>query len=70
MFIVFTFVNYVLSPVIPSPCMCCRRIANAITLIPKPYLEGQGDVGSRLITGIFGLIIWLIGVINLLPKSS
>ena len=35
---------------------------------PKPYLEGQGDLVSRLITGTTGVIIWLIGDINLLTK--
>ena len=37
--------------------------------IPKPYLEGQGDLVSRLIRGITGVTIWVIGVINLLTKS-
>ena len=27
------------------------------------YLEGHGDLVSRLIMGIIGLMIWLIGVI-------
>ena len=25
------------------------------------YLEGQGDLGSRLIMGIIGVTIWVIG---------
>ena len=29
----------------------------------------MGDLVSGLILGITGVIIWLIGVINLLPKS-
>ena len=33
------------------------------------YLEGQGDLVSRLIMGIIGVTIWVIGVINLLTKS-
>ena len=33
------------------------------------YLQGQGDVVSRLIKGIFRVTIWVIGVINLLTKS-
>ena len=33
------------------------------------YLEGQGDLVSRLIIGIFRVTIWVIGVINLLTKS-
>ena len=32
-------------------------------------LGGQGDLVSRLIMGISGLTIWLIGVINLLSRS-
>ena len=35
----------------------------------KGYLEGQGDLVSRLIMGIFRVTIWDIGVINLLTKS-
>ena len=31
---------------------------------------GQGDLVSRLIMGINGLTIWVIGVMNLLSKSS
>ena len=31
------------------------------------YLEGQGV--SRLMSGITGIIMWVIGVINLLTKS-
>ena len=34
------------------------------------YLEGQGNLVSRLIRGITGIIMWVIGVINLLTKSS
>ena len=33
------------------------------------YLEGHGDLVSRLIMGMIGLMIWLIGVINPLTKS-
>ena len=33
------------------------------------YLEGQGDLVTRLRMGIIGVIIWVIGVINLLTKS-
>ena len=33
------------------------------------YLGGQGDLVSRLIMGINGVTIWVIGVINLLTKS-
>ena len=35
----------------------------------SPNLEGQGDFVSRLIRGIIGVTIWVIGVINLLTKS-
>ena len=34
-----------------------------------PYLEGQGDLLSRLIMGITRVTIWVIGVIKLLTKS-
>ena len=33
------------------------------------YLEGHGDLVSRLILGIIKVTIWVIGVINLLTKS-
>ena len=33
------------------------------------HLEGQGDLVSRLIMGIIGVTIWVIGVIILLTKS-
>ena len=36
---------------------------------PPTCLEGHGDLVSRLVMGIIGVIIWLIGVINLLTKS-
>ena len=32
-------------------------------------LGGSGDLGSRLIIGITGVTIWVMGVINLLTKS-
>ena len=35
----------------------------------SPYLEGRGDLVSRLIMGIIRVTIWVIGVINLLTKS-
>ena len=40
-----------------------------LNLDPRPYLEGHGDLVSRLLIGISGAIIWLIGVINLLSES-
>ena len=33
------------------------------------YLGGQGDLVSRLLMGINGITIWVIGVIKLLTKS-
>ena len=33
------------------------------------YLEGQGDLATRLVVGIIGVTIWVIGVINLLTQS-
>ena len=33
------------------------------------YLEGQGDLVSRLIMGIMRVTIWVTGVINILTKS-
>ena len=36
----------------------------------RQYLEGQGDLVSGLIMGIIWVPIWVIGVINLLTKSS
>ena len=30
------------------------------------YLEGHGDLVSRLVMGITGVIIWLMGVMKLL----
>ena len=44
----------------------------ASLLEPKlfyPYLEGQGDLVTRLIMGIIGVTMWVIGVINLLTES-
>ena len=35
-----------------------------------PYLEGQGDLVSRLIREISRITIWVVGVINLLTKSA
>ena len=32
------------------------------------YLEGQGDLVTRLMMGIIGVTIWVIGVYNLLTK--
>ena len=35
----------------------------------RGYLEGHGGLVGRLVTGIVGFILWLIGTINLLTKS-
>ena len=35
----------------------------------RAYLEGQGDLVTRLIMGIIGVTVWVLGVINLLTKS-
>ena len=32
------------------------------------YLEGQGDLLGRLIMGVIGVTIWVVGVINLLTS--
>ena len=37
--------------------------------LQKPCLGGQGDLVSRLIMGINGLTIWVVGAVNLLTKS-
>ena len=34
------------------------------------YLEGHGDLVSRLIMGTIGVILWLTGVINVLTKPA
>ena len=35
----------------------------------RVYLEGLGDLVTRLLRGISQATIWVIGVINLLTKS-
>ena len=35
----------------------------------RSYLEGQGDLVSRLVTEISRVITWVTGVINLLTKA-
>ena len=50
--------------------MGLRGFSNARGIyIRSLYLEGQGDLVSRLRMGINGLTIWVIGVLNLLAKS-
>ena len=36
---------------------------------PASYLEGQGDLVSRLLVGISRAAMWVIGGMNLLTKS-
>ena len=36
---------------------------------PTAYLEAHEDLVSRLVMGIIGVIIWVMGVIDLLTKS-
>ena len=38
-------------------------------LIPSPYLEGQGDLISSLITPITHIVTPVIPIVNLLTKS-
>ena len=40
-----------------------------LPFVPKPYLEGPGDLVSRLIIGIIRVTTWVIGIIDLLTKS-
>ena len=40
-----------------------------LVVVFHTYLEGQGDLVSRLFMGISRVTIWVIGVINLLTKS-
>ena len=48
--------------------MSCSDL-HAVLFCVLPYLEGQGDLVSRLMMGIIRITIWVIGVINLLTKS-
>ena len=42
----------------------------AFLCVGVPYLEGHGDLVSRLNMWIFGVITWLVGVINLLSPHD
>ena len=55
-------------PPLTSPLLCSGNLETQ-TLDPNPYLEGQGDLVSRLTMGIIRVTIWVIGVSNLLTKS-
>ena len=46
----------------------CLQLLSAGTEISKHILEGQGDLVSRLIIGISGVTVWLIGFISILGK--
>ena len=45
-----------------------RRGNGAVDPAGSPHLEGQGDLLSRLVLGITGIIIWVIRAISILPK--
>ena len=49
-----------------GPYFGCIRTPNCGQIL---YLEGHGDKASDLIIRITNVIIWVIGVINLLTKS-
>ena len=51
------------------PSMNTMMTQRCFTDLEWDYFEGHGDLASRFTIGIFGIIIWLIGVINLLTKS-
>ena len=50
-------------------CLIITYRARQVPSVVDPYLEGHGDLVSRLIKGITRVIVWLIGVINLLTNS-
>ena len=53
-----------------APCPNEREERKPFTwVLDLQYLGGQFDLVSRLIMGINGVTIWVIGVINLLTKS-
>ena len=57
-----------------NPCTCSCGVYGASdrgtgTLKPIPYLEGQGDLVSVLITPITHIVTLIIPIINPLPKS-
>ena len=52
------------------PALCLPKGPKPLSCLGfRVYLEGHGDFVSRLITDISGVVIWLMGVINLLTKS-
>ena len=44
-------------------------VTKAACMTPLDYLEGQGNLVSRLIRGMIRVALWVFGVINLLSKS-
>ena len=53
-----------LREMIPHPCK-----HPSDSYVRTPYLDSHGDLVSRLIIGIIGIIIWVIGLFNILTKS-
>ena len=53
---------------IVSACLCFTQDFRIMMWLPT-YLEGQGDLVSRLKIGRKKVTIWAIGVVNLLTKS-
>ena len=54
---------------IPDHSVARNRSAICKGLGLRDYLEGHGDLVSRLMIRITRVTIWVIGVINLLTKS-
>ena len=49
--------------------MCVYLGILSFSMRLRIYLEGQGDLGSRLRRVITGVTLWLIGAISILTKS-
>ena len=45
------------------------RLCKSELVVIREYLEGQGDLISRILMGITRVLILVIGVTNLLTKS-
>ena len=45
------------------------RLCKSELVVIREYLEGQGGLISRILMGITRVLIWVIGVTNLLTKS-
>ena len=64
------FLSMLQTSLLCSKDLVCNAAAARISgSFRSVYLEGHGDLVSGLIMGIVGVIIWLIGVINLPTKS-